>query len=169
MVRLLEFILTFAAIFANQATSFTVPRLRTPTLLKIAEGGLKRTNAALLMSKNDSDDEDVGINAGSTDEQKRIGVPKWLENTLQFALFLISNAFTALSLCFSAGLILNLVGYGYRFEDGGIRIDTLPKLKEEVQFRRAVYSSMEEAYSTSQSQIGGSKMAPPGNFVGSGE
>ena len=123
----------------------------------------RRTKSALFLSDG-NDREDSRVN-------KRIDgpsrPPQWLETSVQFAIFLTTNAFSAICIGISAGLVLNVFGYGYIYdkEQGGIVIDTLPKLREEVQFRRAVYQSMHEAAVKPSSEIGSSKLSAPAMFV----
>eukprot|EP00977_Amphora_coffeiformis_P015850 scaffold4743_cov171-Amphora_coffeaeformis.AAC.23 len=61
----------------------------------------------------------------------------------------------------SIGLVLNICGYGYSVSSEGIRIDTLPQLREEAQFRSEVAKSMKEYQQQERYLLEKSKIPSP--------
>jgi len=87
--------------------------------------------------------------SSSMDESKskeQYTAPAWLRSGVFALLSGTSAVFSTLCLGMSLGLVLNLFGYGYMFVEGqGLRIDTLPQIRQEAQFRREIQKSMAEA------------------------
>jgi hypothetical protein len=107
-----------------------------------------RRTYVLLHNKLDHEEEpidDTSMSTTPTTPLKEDSNRTFLRNLLLQINFGFAYIMIALGILLTAGLVLNLFGFGYQITpEGQLRIDTITQLREEAQFRREVFNSMQE-------------------------
>ena len=105
---------------------------------------LSRRQPTFLLSKQTEDNEGEENNPREKSDNITQSAPsenkKPVSAQITFSIFkLFSYTIQFLGALFTAGLILNLIGYGYRFDfDHGLEINKLENIRNEVQFEREI-------------------------------
>uniref|UniRef100_A0A7S3DUF6 Uncharacterized protein n=1 Tax=Entomoneis paludosa TaxID=265537 RepID=A0A7S3DUF6_9STRA len=157
MQQLFQRILLILVLAVAGTTAFA------PLSPRIASSQLERTSLASSSDPN----EKLPSSFGSSDpvvppaKQEPSPPPLWLTQLANVVIDGTSAVFSTLCLGISMGLVLNIFGYGYTFHDGDFRLDTLPQLRQDAQFRREINRSMREAAIAQQaaSRVASSNMA----------
>lgn len=103
-----------------------------------------RRQSTFLLSKQTEDDESEKTNRREDSDNVTQSAPsrnkKPVAAQITFSFFKIfSYTIQFLGALFTVGLVLNLVGYGYRFDfDHGLEINKLENIRNEVQFEREI-------------------------------
>ena len=112
-----------------------------------------RHPSTILFNQNDDENDDET----STGEEEDINTPESSSNNKRQPLvaqitYTIFNIFSYttqfLGVLFTLGLILNLFGYGYRYdtENGGLEINKLEYMRNEIQFEREILREEKEDF-----------------------
>ena len=93
-------------------------------------------SATLHTAKNKDDDE--------TEVERQNKNP--VAQIAEYISLLFSYIIQFLGVAFSLGLILNICGYGYTFDfERGLEIDRIENIRKELQFRREIVRSANDA------------------------
>lgn len=105
---------------------------------------------------NDNDGDDSTNKKQSLQQNNNKDSNKKPSSIARFLLnvnFVVAYLTMALGTLLTAGLFLNLCGYGYQITSSGeVRIDTLAHLREQAQFRNEIVKSMKEYQQQQQFQ-----------------